>query len=70
MGRVLSGLVLRHSKSESAQVKTDKQCFSLTEHNRGKCKVQGVDQVCLQILPYGGNAACDLDILVSRCLLR
>ena len=51
MGRVLSGLVLRHSKSKSAQVKTGKQCFSLTEHNRGKRKVQGVDQVCLQILP-------------------
>lgn len=34
VGRVLRGLVLRHRKSKSAQVKTGKQCFSLTQHNR------------------------------------
>ena len=32
--RVLRGLVLRHNKSKSAQVKTGKQCFSLTKYNR------------------------------------
>ena len=32
--RVLAGLVLRHRKSKSAQVKTGKQGFSLTEYNR------------------------------------
>jgi hypothetical protein len=34
VGRVLRGLVLRHRKSKSAQVKTGKQCFSLTQRNR------------------------------------
>ena len=32
--RVLRGLVLRHNKSKSAQVKTGKQCFSLTKYDR------------------------------------
>ena len=40
--RVLGGLVFRHGKSKSGQVKTSKQCFSLTEYNRPKCKVQGI----------------------------
>src|SRR6267154_4785255 len=42
----------------------------LTEGNRCECKVEGIDQPSLQILPHGGNTASDLDILVTRCLFR
>jgi hypothetical protein len=42
MRRVLGRLVFGHGKSKSGQVKTGKQCFSLAEHNRPKCKVQGI----------------------------
>jgi len=70
MRRVLRGLVLRHRKSQRGQVKTGKQCLPLTEGNGCKCKVEGIDQPSLQILPHGGNTASDLDILVIRCLFR
>ena len=70
MRRVLRGLVLRHRKSQRGQVKTGKQCFTLTEGNRCKCKVEGIDQPSLQILPHGGNTASDFDVLVTRCLFR
>ena len=42
--RLLSSLVLRHRKSKSGQVETGKQCFPLTEYDRRKRKVQGIDQ--------------------------
>ena len=70
MRRVLRGLVLRHRKSQRGQVKAGKQRLTLTEGNRRKCKVEGIDQPSLQILPHGGNTASDLDILVTRCLFR
>src|ERR1700726_2448704 len=70
MRRVLRGLVLRHRKSQRGQVKTGKQCLTLAEDNRCKCKLEGVDQPSLQILPHGGNTASDLDGLVTRCLFR
>src|SRR5580692_1414623 len=68
--RLLSSLVLRHRKSKSGHVETGKQCFPPTEYDRCKCKVQGIYQPCLQILPHRGNTASDFDILVARCLLR
>jgi len=39
---MLGRLVFGNGKPESGQVKTGKQCFSLAEHNRPKCKVQGI----------------------------
>ena len=68
MRRMLRRLVLRHGKSQCAQVKTGKQRLPLTESNRCKCKVERIDQSSLQILPHGGNTASDLDVLVTRCL--
>ena len=50
--------------------KTGKQCLTLAEGNRCKCKLEGIDQPSLQILPHGGNTASDLDVLVTRCLFR
>src|SRR5438128_2340469 len=70
VSRMLSSLVLRHRKSESGQIETGEQCFPLTEYGRCKCKMQGIDQPCLQILPHRGNTASDFDILVARCLFR
>ena len=70
MGRLFSSLVLRHKNSKSGQVETGKQCFPLTEYDQCKCKVQGINQPCLQILPYRRNTASDFDILVARCLFR
>jgi hypothetical protein len=43
MRRVLRGLVLRDRKSQRRQVKTGKQCFALTEGNRRKSKMEGID---------------------------
>src|SRR6202453_4527921 len=68
MRRVLRGLVLCHRKSQCGQVNTGEECLTLTEGNRCKCKVEGIDHPCLQILPHGGNAAADLDVLGTRCL--
>src|SRR6202166_3693808 len=70
MRRVLRGLVFRHRKSQRGQVKTGKQCLTLTEDNRCKGKVERINQPSLQILPHGGNTASDLDVLVTRRLFR
>src|SRR5258708_39997914 len=68
MRRVLRGFVLRHRKSQRGQVKTGKQCLTLTEGNRCKCKVERIDQPSLQILPHRRNTASDLAVLVTCCL--
>jgi hypothetical protein len=43
MRRVLRGLVLRHRKSQRGQVKTGKQCLTLTEGSGCKSNVEGID---------------------------
>src|ERR1700743_999041 len=68
MRRTLRRLVLRHRKSQRGQVKTGKQCLTLTEGNGCKCKVERIDQPSLQILPHGRNTASNLDVLVTCCL--
>src|SRR5579872_1503200 len=70
MGCVLRGLVLRDGKSLRAQVHSGKQRLTLAEDNRCKRKVQGIDEPRLQVLPHGGDAASDLDVLVTRRLFR
>src|SRR4051812_14386507 len=70
MRRVLRPLVLRHRESQRGQVNTGKECLTLAEDNWCKCKVEGIDQPSLQILPHGGDTASDFDVLVTRCLLR
>ena len=62
---VLRGLVLRHRKSQRGQVYTGKECLTLAEGNWCKCKVEGIDQPSLQILPHGGDTASDFDVLVT-----
>ena len=71
MRRVLRGLVLGHRKSQRGEVNTIKECLTLTEGDGCKCKVEGIDEPSLQILPHGRNTASDFDrpfhqLLVSR----
>src|ERR1700723_3200056 len=68
MRRVFRGLVLGHGKSQRGQVNAAKKCLTLTEGKRCKCKLEGIDQPSLQILPHGGDTASNLDVLVTRCL--
>ena len=67
---VFGGFALRYRKSKCMQVETGKQRFSLTEYDGGKRELQRIDQSRLQLLPYGGNTASDLDVLIARCLFR
>ncbi len=60
MGRVFCGLMFRHRKSQRRQIDPGEQSLTLTEGNRRKCQVEGIDQTGLQILPNRGNTASDL----------
>jgi hypothetical protein len=55
--RVLGGLVLRYGKSQRWQVYTGKQRLTLTQGDWCKCKVDGINQPSLQILPHSGNSS-------------
>jgi len=68
MRGVPGGLMFGHRKSQRGQVNPGKQRLTLTKGNWCKCKVEGIDQPSLQILPNSGNTASDFDVLVTRCL--
>jgi hypothetical protein len=60
--RLRSSLVLRYGEPKSGQIESGEQRLPLTEHHRCKCKVQGIYQPRLKILPHRGNTAPDFDI--------
>jgi hypothetical protein len=43
MQGMFRGLVFRHRKPQRRQINTSQQCLTLTEGNRHKCKVEGID---------------------------
>src|SRR5579863_9329056 len=70
MSRVFRVLAIGYGESKRMQVQALKQRFTLAEQDRRQCKVQGVDQSSLQILPHCRHAASDLDIFTACGLLR
>jgi hypothetical protein len=52
VGRIFRSLAIGYGKSHCIQVKTVKQRFTLTEENRYRHEVKGVDQSSCQILSY------------------
>src|SRR5215469_10249702 len=67
--RLLSGLVVRHGKSECVQVETRKQGLAAAEYDWRQRKMQGIHQPSLKVLTQGGNTAADFDVLIARRLL-
>jgi hypothetical protein len=52
MSRVFRVLAIGYGESKRMQVQALKQRFTLAEEDRRRCKVQGVDQSGVQILPH------------------
>src|SRR5215467_9075448 len=67
--RLLSGLVVRHGKSECVQVEARKQGLAAAEYDWRQRKVQGIHQPGLEVLTQGGNTAADFDVLIACRLL-
>src|SRR5260370_27604940 len=70
MSRVFRKIAIGHGKPKRTQIQFLKQQFPLTEQNRQRREMQGVDESGLQILPHCRDASSNLDVFMACCLLR
>src|SRR5271156_6506351 len=70
MSCVFRSFAIGYGKPKRTQIQPLKQRFPLTEQNRYRREMQGVDESGLEILPHCRDASSNLDVFIACGLLR